>query len=140
MALFHFHVGYACRNAAVLFFDAFPLQQSDASREDDEQLWQKQYNAIFTLLQDKSPAVRVVAVQGVCRLLNLFWEIIPASTARSFLLRLVDELVRAGLHALGACIVAAPLCVLTPLRFHAAVSRASAGPRRWCGQRARFGA
>ena len=45
--------------------------------------------AIFLIM-----AVRAVAVQGVCRILNVFWEIVPATTAKTMLLKLVDELVR----------------------------------------------
>ncbi len=81
------------RNAAIMFLNAFPFQKSGSSREEEEALWQKQFDALFALLGDVAPAVRVVAAQGACRILNLFWEVIPAATARLLLVKLADELV-----------------------------------------------
>jgi hypothetical protein len=81
------------RNAAILFLDAFPLQLSDAGQEDSEALWHKQFTALFSLLNDSCPAVRLAAAQGTCRLLAGYWEVVPASTAKDLLLKLVEELV-----------------------------------------------
>ena len=44
------------------------------------------------LLKDEVIAVRVVGVQGVCRVLALFWELIPTPTSRSLLALLLKEL------------------------------------------------
>ena len=41
---------------------------------------------------DPCPAVRVVAVQGVCRICNVFWEMIPPATTKAFIIKLVQEL------------------------------------------------
>lgn len=73
--------------------DVFPLQNPDAGRAEADALWQKQYDALFALLSDGAPAVRAVAVQGVCKVLSVFWEVIPPTTAKSFLVKLVDDLV-----------------------------------------------
>jgi hypothetical protein len=60
------------RNAAILFLDVFPLQLTDAGQEDTEALWQKQFTALFNLLNDTSPAVRLAAAQGTCRVLTAY--------------------------------------------------------------------
>ena len=36
--------------------------------------------------------VRVVAVHGVCRILTLFWELIPTATTKALLTTLVRDL------------------------------------------------
>ena len=42
---------------------------------------------------DPCPAVRVIAVIGICRISNLFWELIPAHTLQAFMTKLVQEIV-----------------------------------------------
>ena len=44
------------------------------------------------LLMDPCPTVRVTAVQGVCRICNVFWELIPVATISAFLNKLTHEL------------------------------------------------
>jgi len=39
------------------------------------------------------PRVRAAAVDGICRILNTFWELVPAPTTAAFLAKLVDHLV-----------------------------------------------
>lgn len=81
------------RNAATLFIDAFPLQDADtASRADIDALLQRQFDALSKLLHDDAPTVRVVGVQGVCRVLSVFWELIPAATAKNLLKVLVTKM------------------------------------------------
>ena len=45
-----------------------------------------------TLLSDPCPIVRVTAIQGVTRICNVFWEVIPAATISSFLNKLTHDL------------------------------------------------
>ena len=73
------------RQAATLFVDAFPLQDPDASNEDLDACLQRQFTAIGELLADADPGVRVVAVAGSCRVLSVFWELIPQGTCRALL-------------------------------------------------------
>ena len=40
------------------------------------------------------PWVRAAAVDGICRILNTFWELVPAPTTAAFLAKLVDHLAR----------------------------------------------
>ncbi|RYG54585.1 hypothetical protein EON66_06940, partial [archaeon] len=59
------------KQAAIVFFDCFPLRDPDLPARDLEALLQRQFDAISALMQDASPAVREVAVKGVARVLNL---------------------------------------------------------------------
>ncbi|KAL1523555.1 hypothetical protein AB1Y20_018491 [Prymnesium parvum] len=80
------------RNAAAILIEAFPLQDPNKPNVELDQLMQLQFDALQALLKDDVIAVRVVAVQGVCRVLALFWELIPTPTARLLLSLLVKEL------------------------------------------------
>ncbi|GKU94891.1 hypothetical protein SLEP1_g8315 [Rubroshorea leprosula] len=48
--------------------------------------------SIERLLMDDCPDVRVVAVEGCCRILHLFWEIIPSPTITKMLTKVFDEM------------------------------------------------
>ena len=76
----------------MLFIDAFPLQKHDAPRAELEAVLQRQFDALAKLLVDPEPTVRVVGVHGVCRVLGVFWELIPAATTKSLLTQLVTKL------------------------------------------------
>ena len=80
------------RNAATLFVEAFPLYDPAMSTVDIDGALQRQFDALSKLLMDESVGVRVVAVHGTCRVLALFWELIPSSTSRAFLTTLVKDL------------------------------------------------
>ncbi len=45
-----------------------------------------------TLLEDPVVVVRATTVQGVFKILNLFWELIPAAVIQSFLIKLLQDL------------------------------------------------
>lgn len=80
------------RNAALMLIDAFPLQTGSNSQSQLDELLQKQFSAIQALLEDTCVSVRCVAVSGVCRILNLFWELIPHVTTSSLLTNLFTNL------------------------------------------------
>ena len=81
------------RNAATLFIEAFPLQDPTKPMVELDQLLQMQFEALGSLLRDTAVAVRVVAVQGVCRVVALYYpELIPPQTAKALLTSLVKEL------------------------------------------------
>lgn len=80
------------RNAASLLMEAFPLQDPDARQLDTDALLQKQFTALESLLYDESVAVRCIAVTGVCRVLGVFWELIPEHTIRVLLAHVVNDL------------------------------------------------
>ena len=82
------------KNASILLFDAFPLIQPDSSKREMDQLLQKQFDQMHDLLFDPAPIVRSVAVKGVCRILGVFWELIPTATINVLLSALIKDLVR----------------------------------------------
>ncbi|XP_076816960.1 condensin-2 complex subunit G2-like isoform X2 [Clavelina lepadiformis] len=66
-------------NAANLLFDAFPLREpSDALGQDRDELLQRQFSTFEELLMDTHPQIRTIAVFGICKVLNLYWDVIPA--------------------------------------------------------------
>jgi len=71
---------------------AFPLQDPEASVATADENLQKQFTTMETLLSDKSPVVRVSAVQGVSRMLSVYWEVIPKKATVSLLSNLVAKL------------------------------------------------
>jgi condensin-2 complex subunit G2 len=82
------------RNACSLLVDVFPLQDPEADVEVTDGLLARQAGIISQLMGDAAPAVRAAAVGGICRILNTFWELVPAPTTAAFLAKLVDGLAR----------------------------------------------
>lgn len=120
------------KNAATLFIDAFPLQDASLPAVELDMTLQKQFDALSRILKDDAVGVRVVAVHGVCRILALFWDLIPSATTKALLTTLARDLahdaaansvrvaVLVGLKYLlaqngSAPVVAALKTLLTPL-------------------------
>lgn len=87
-----------CANALVraqgtmLFFDAFPLQDSDASTVESDAVLQKQFDLLSSLLRDVDHRVRAAAVSGVFHILEEYWEALPLQTTRQILSYVVGTL------------------------------------------------
>ena len=64
------------QQAAVLFVDAFPLQDPAAPNVETDALLLKQFTELQRLLEDPVPSVRVVAVDGASRILAEYWDLI----------------------------------------------------------------
>ncbi|WCJ31403.1 ARM repeat superfamily protein [Euphorbia peplus] len=79
-------------NALHLLLDLFPLEDPDATKEVKDTLLEKQFFLLEKLLMDECPDVRVVAVEGCCRVLYLFWEIIPPATITKLLTKIFDDM------------------------------------------------
>ncbi|EEF37095.1 conserved hypothetical protein [Ricinus communis] len=79
-------------NALHLLLDLFPLEDPDVTKEVKDTLLDKQFFLLERLLMDDCPNVRVVAVEGCCRVLHLFWEIIPSSTITKVLTKIFDDM------------------------------------------------
>ncbi|XP_027077616.1 uncharacterized protein [Coffea arabica] len=79
-------------NALHLLLDLFPLEDPDATKEVEDTLLDKQFFLVNKLLTDECPDVRVVAVEGGCRILNLFWEVIPTPSITKILTKIFDDL------------------------------------------------
>lgn len=80
------------RNALHLLIDVFPLEDPDATREAKDTLLHKQFFLIEKLLMDDCPDIRVVAVEGSCRILHMFWEIIPSSIITKLITKILDDM------------------------------------------------
>ncbi|OQS02288.1 condensin-2 complex subunit G2, partial [Thraustotheca clavata] len=74
-------------HAAVLLFEGFPYQDPSFLREEMDACLQKQFDAFSMLLEDLAPTVRVVAVHGICKILSMYWELLPVDTIRKCLLK-----------------------------------------------------
>ncbi|KAL3526878.1 hypothetical protein ACH5RR_011534 [Cinchona calisaya] len=80
------------QNALHLLLDLFPLEDPDATKEVEDALLHRQFFLLDKLLMDECPDVRVVAVEGGCRILNLFWEVIPSPSITKILTKIFDDL------------------------------------------------
>ncbi|KAJ8531051.1 hypothetical protein K7X08_025782 [Anisodus acutangulus] len=81
------------QNSLHLFLDLFPLEDPDATKEVKDTLLDKQFFLLDKLLVDECPDVRVVAVEGCCRILHLFWEIIPSPTITKSLTKIFEHMI-----------------------------------------------
>ncbi len=79
-------------NAAALLVDAFPLQDPESNKEDSDVLTQKQFDILQDLLDDPCPVVRVTGIHGICRIVSVFWEVIPSPTLEGFMTKLVRDM------------------------------------------------
>ncbi|KJE93895.1 hypothetical protein CAOG_04613 [Capsaspora owczarzaki ATCC 30864] len=80
-------------NAAAILIDAFPLRNPEATASESDALLQKQIEALGMLLSNEpSPAVRCIAVQGSCRILSMYWDLLPEGVIRALLDQLTLEL------------------------------------------------
>lgn len=80
------------QNALHLLLDLFPLEDPNATKEVKDTLLEKQFFLLEKLLMDECPDVRVVSVEGSCRILCLFWEIIPSSIITKIITIIFDHM------------------------------------------------
>ncbi|KAL5556803.1 hypothetical protein UlMin_039039 [Ulmus minor] len=80
------------QNALYLLLDLFPLEDPEATKEVKDTLLDKEFYLLERLLVDDCPDVRVVAVEGSCRVLHLFWEIIPSPTITKIITKIFDDM------------------------------------------------
>ena len=64
------------------------MQDSEGAIEDTNARLIQQFVILSDLLSDQAPAIRVKAIRGVCRILNLYWEIVPSATTAAYITRL----------------------------------------------------
>ncbi|CAM9302189.1 unnamed protein product, partial [Ectocarpus sp. 4 AP-2014] len=82
--------------ACQVLVDAFPLQDPSAGAASYDATLQQQFVALTDLLEDAHPQVRAVAGKGACRVLSVFWEMVPLDTTRALLTRVVGRLASDG--------------------------------------------
>jgi condensin-2 complex subunit G2 len=71
--------------AAVLFLDVFPLQRINGKPEECDQLLQKQFDQLISLLKDGDHRVRATAISGTFHILREYWDILPGGTVQNIL-------------------------------------------------------
>ncbi|XP_033124191.1 condensin-2 complex subunit G2-like [Anneissia japonica] len=81
-------------NSITLLIDAFPLQDPKETKEERDNLLQKQFDILSDLLNDPCVVVRKTCVIGICRIFNVFWELIPIKTLEDLLGKLIQDLAR----------------------------------------------
>ncbi|GMF11795.1 unnamed protein product [Phytophthora lilii] len=81
------------RQATILLFDNFPLRDPAFNNETMDLTLQKHFDTFEELLGDSHPALRVAAIEGVSKVLSVYWELLPAETIRCFISKLVVDLV-----------------------------------------------
>ncbi|KAM7263266.1 hypothetical protein ACFE04_000949 [Oxalis oulophora] len=80
------------QNALHLLLDLFPVEDPDSTKEEKDVLLDKQFFLLERLVIDDCPDTRAVAVEGCCRVLHQFWEIIPSSTITKMLKKVFDDM------------------------------------------------
>ncbi|OXB80273.1 UNVERIFIED_CONTAM: hypothetical protein H355_013671, partial [Colinus virginianus] len=79
-------------NAAFLFIDAFPIRDPSFSTEEMDTEIQKQFEELFSLLEDPHPVVRSTGILGVSQITSKYWEMIPPAVIADLLKKLIEEL------------------------------------------------
>lgn len=79
-------------NAAQFLFDAFPIENPDDNIEERSAQQEVQIRAMGELLQDEYPEVRLVAIQGISRVLSTFWLVISSADVNSLMKVLTQDL------------------------------------------------
>ncbi|NXB99948.1 CNDG2 protein, partial [Orthonyx spaldingii] len=79
-------------NAAFLFVDAFPLRDPSFNAEEMDHEIQKQFEELFSLLEDPHPVVRSAGILGVTQITSKYWEMIPPTILADLLKKITGEL------------------------------------------------
>ncbi|KAG9476431.1 condensin-2 complex subunit G2 isoform X2 [Eleutherodactylus coqui] len=79
-------------NAALLFVEAFPLRDPNMNHEDMDNEIQKQFEELFSLLEDPHPIVRSTGILGICKISAKYWEMIPPLILADFMKKILGEL------------------------------------------------
>ncbi|NWT68897.1 CNDG2 protein, partial [Prunella himalayana] len=79
-------------NAAFLFVDAFPVRDPSFTAEEMDSEIQKQFEELFSLLEDPHPVVRSTGILGVTQIISKYWEMIPPTILADLLKKLTGDL------------------------------------------------
>ena len=71
--------------------------------QESDELLQRQFEELSKGLQDEAPAVRMTATSGICSLLNMYWELVPAGTTAAYLKRLTGSYFTPSTSCLACC-------------------------------------
>lgn len=79
-------------NAITILTEAFPIHDPGATREDIDNAVTSQCTKMLQLLVDPAPSVRRAAIEGVCRALGMYWELVPSLPAKKMIDLIVTKL------------------------------------------------
>uniref|UniRef100_A0A8C3RIZ1 Non-SMC condensin II complex subunit G2 n=1 Tax=Cyanoderma ruficeps TaxID=181631 RepID=A0A8C3RIZ1_9PASS len=79
-------------NAAFLFVDVFPLRDPSFTSEEMDSEIQKQFEELFSLLEDPHPVVRSTGILGVTQITSKYWEMIPPTILADLLKKITGDL------------------------------------------------
>ncbi|KAJ3670032.1 hypothetical protein LUZ60_010356 [Juncus effusus] len=103
-------------NALNLFIDFFPILDPNSTREEKDMLLEKQLFFLEKLLFDSSPEIRSLSIEGLFKIVHLFWEIIPSSTIAKLLTKVFDEMSLDSCNEIRvSCLKGAEYLVQNPL-------------------------
>ncbi|KAG0710489.1 Condensin-2 complex subunit G2 [Chionoecetes opilio] len=80
-------------NAVGLLCDAFPLSDHNMNLEENDNLLEKQYHTLKTVLLDPCHLVRITAVKGVFKILSKYWLVVPNAVIKEIFKTLLTVLV-----------------------------------------------
>ncbi|XP_016016454.2 condensin-2 complex subunit G2 isoform X1 [Rousettus aegyptiacus] len=79
-------------NAALLFVEAFPVRDPNFNAIEMDSEIQKQFEELYSLLEDPYPMVRSTGVLGVCKITSKYWEMMPPTILVDLLKKVTGEL------------------------------------------------
>ncbi|XP_027430245.2 condensin-2 complex subunit G2 isoform X2 [Zalophus californianus] len=79
-------------NAALLFIEAFPIRDLNFNAIEMDSEIQKQFEELYSLLEDPYPMVRSTGILGVCKITSKYWEMMPPTILIDLLKKVTGEL------------------------------------------------
>uniref|UniRef100_A0A2K5RZM3 Non-SMC condensin II complex subunit G2 n=1 Tax=Cebus imitator TaxID=2715852 RepID=A0A2K5RZM3_CEBIM len=79
-------------NAALLFVEAFPIRDPSFHAVEMDSEIQKQFEELYSLLEDPYPMVRSTGILGVCKITSKYWEMMPPTILIDLLKKVTGEL------------------------------------------------
>lgn len=79
-------------NAALLFVEAFPVRDPNFIATEMDSEIQKQFEELYSLLEDPYPRVRSTGILGVCKITCKYWEMMPPTILVDLLKKVTGEL------------------------------------------------
>ncbi|XP_077007705.1 condensin-2 complex subunit G2 [Tamandua tetradactyla] len=79
-------------NAALLFVEAFPIRDPNFDAVEMDSEIQKQFEELYSLLEDPYPMVRSTGILGVCKIASQYWEMMPPTILLDLLKKVTGEL------------------------------------------------
>ncbi|CAH6779587.1 condensin-2 complex subunit G2 [Phodopus roborovskii] len=79
-------------NAALLFVEAFPVRDPNFIATEMDSEIQKQFEELYSLLEDPYPRVRSTGILGVCKIMCKYWEMMPPTIIVDLLKKVTGEL------------------------------------------------